>query len=101
MNNTKQKNERKLTGTVVSDKMDKTRVVEVSRVKQHPRYKKYFKVSTKYKAHDEQNTYHAGDTVVICETRPLSRDKRWEIVELVKGAALKVENVEAESGSEM
>jgi small subunit ribosomal protein S17 len=83
---TKQKNTRKLTGVVVSDKMDKTRVVAVTRLKKHPYYEKFFKVTTRFKAHDEQNAYHAGDTVVIEEARPMSRDKRWAIVELVKAA---------------
>ncbi|HUZ93099.1 MAG TPA: 30S ribosomal protein S17 [Candidatus Paceibacterota bacterium] len=73
-------NKRKLTGTVVSDKMQKTRVVLVARMKKHPKYLKYYKVTTKFKAHDEENQYHAGDKVVIEETRPMSKDKRWIIV---------------------
>ena len=75
---------RKLTGIVVSDKMQKTRVVEVSRFKKHPKYLKYYKVSTKFKAHDEKNEYHTGDTVIMEETRPMSRDKRWIIVSKVR-----------------
>jgi small subunit ribosomal protein S17 len=70
---------RKLIGTVVSDKMQKTRVVLVARLKKHPKYLKYYKVSTKLKAHDEENAYHTGDVVTIEETRPLSREKRWKI----------------------
>ena len=70
---------RKLKGVVVSDKMQKTRVVEISRFKKHPRYLKYYKVSTRFKAHDESNEYKTGDKVVIEETRPLSREKRWTI----------------------
>ena len=66
-------------GVVVSDKMQKTRVVEISRFKKHPRYLKYYKVSTRFKAHDESNEYKTGDKVVIEETRPLSREKRWTI----------------------
>ena len=71
---------RTLKGFVVSDKMDKTVVVEILRMKKHPKYKKFFKVSKKYKAHDEANEYHTGDKVVIRETRPMSKDKRWMVV---------------------
>ena len=71
---------RKLKGTVVSDKMQKTRVVEVVRFKKHQRYQKYFKTSQRFKAHDENNEYKVGDKVVIEETRPLSKDKRWRII---------------------
>ncbi len=60
--------------------MDKTRVVSVTRLKKHPRYKKYYKVMRKFKAHDGKNEYKTGDKVVIEETRPLSKDKRWRIV---------------------
>jgi len=72
---------RTLEGVVVSDKMMKTRVIAVTRQKKHPRYHKYYKVTTRYKAHDEKNEYKEGDKVVIRETRPLSREKRWVIVE--------------------
>jgi len=71
---------RKLQGTIISDKMDKTRVVSVSRLKKHPRYQKYYKVSKNFKAHDEKNEYKAGDEVVIEETKPMSKDKRWVIL---------------------
>ncbi|MFA6365099.1 MAG: 30S ribosomal protein S17 [Candidatus Paceibacterota bacterium] len=71
---------RKLQGTVVSDKMKKTCVVSVERMRKHPRYEKYYRITTKFKAHDEMNEYHVGDKVVIQESRPLSRDKRWTIV---------------------
>ena len=74
---------RKLTGKIVSDKMTKTRVIEVSRLKKHPKYLKYYKVSQRFKAHDENNEYKTGETVVIEETRPLSKEKRWKIVERV------------------
>lgn len=70
---------RKLKGVVTSDKMSKTKVVEVTRLKKHPRYLKYYKVSKKFKAHDEENKYRLGDKVVIQETRPLSKEKRWRI----------------------
>lgn len=76
------KMKRKLTGLVVSDKMQKTRVVAITRLKKHPKYLKYYKTTAKFKAHDENNEYRTGDKVVIEETRPLSRDKRWTIVAL-------------------
>ena len=69
-----------LEGVVVSDKMTKTAVVKVSSMKKHPKYKKYFKVSAKYKVHDEENQYHTGDRVLIKETRPMSKEKRWIVV---------------------
>ncbi len=67
-------------GIVVSDRMSKTRVVAISQGKKHPKYHKYYTVTTRVKAHDENNTYKIGDRVVIEETRPLSREKRWRIV---------------------
>jgi len=67
-------------GLVTSDKMVKTRVVTVSRMKKHPKYLRYFKVSQNFKAHDENNEYKTGDKVVIEETRPLSKEKRWKII---------------------
>ncbi len=74
------KNTKTLDGVVVSDKMDKTIVVLVSRFVMHPKYKKYLKKSKKYKAHDEGNTYKVGDKVTIIETRPISRDKHFKVV---------------------
>jgi len=71
---------RKLTGVVVSDKMKKTAVVAVNRLRKHPKYKKYFKITRRFKAHDESNAYHTGNKVVIQETKPISKDKRWIIV---------------------
>lgn len=68
---------RKLHGTVVSDKMDKTVVVAVKTVKEHPIYRKKYKVTTKFKAHDEANELKTGDLVEITETRPLSAQKCW------------------------
>ncbi len=73
------RNQRTLQGIVVSDKMEKTVVVEVTRKVQHPRYKKYVRHSKKYKAHDEANKCGIGDSVTIVETRPLSRGKRWRV----------------------
>mgnify|MGYP001602479300 FL=1 len=71
---------RKLTGVVVSDKMSKTRVVSISRLKKHPKYLKYFKASSRFKAHDEKNEYKVGDTVIIEESRPISKEKKWKII---------------------
>lgn len=71
---------RKLTGKVISDKMQKTVVVEVERIKEHPKYKRRFKVHKKYKAHDEKQEFHVGDTVVIEECTPISKDKTWRVV---------------------
>ncbi len=71
---------RTLQGTVVSDKMDKTIVVSVTRFVKHPKYHKYMKVTKKYKAHDEAQTAKVGEKVTIQETRPLSKDKRFELV---------------------
>ena len=75
---------RTLEGVVTSDKMAKTRVVAITRLKRHPKYLKYYKVTKKYKAHDEENTYHVGDKVTIEECRPMSRDKRWKIIRKVE-----------------
>ncbi len=76
----KQKTRRKLQGVVTSDKMSKTRIVNVHRTKMHSRYRKRITVSKRYMAHDERGEYHIGDTVVFEETRPLSRHKRWRII---------------------
>lgn len=69
-----------LKGTVVSDKMDKTVVVLVERFVKHPKYKKYFKKSKKYKAHDEANAYAIGDVVSIQESKPISKDKSFVVI---------------------
>lgn len=69
-----------LRGVVVSDKMQKTVVVEVNRFVKHPKYGKYMKQSKKYKAHDEENTFKIGDKVSIEETRPISKDKTFKVV---------------------
>ncbi len=73
-------------GVVVSDKMDKTIVVAVKDSVQHPLYKKIMKRTVKFKAHDENNECGVGDRVMIMETRPLSRDKRWRLVKIVEKA---------------
>ncbi len=74
------KNKKALRGTVVSDKMDKTVVVSVTRFVKHPKYKKHIKKSKRYKAHDENNTYKVGDIVTIQETRPMSKDKHFKVL---------------------
>lgn len=74
---------KQLIGTVISDKMKKTVVVKVDRVKEHPKYKRRFKISKKYKAHDENNEYKIGDKVVIEECRPLSKEKRWKVIKKI------------------
>jgi len=71
---------KKLQGIVVSDKMQKTIVVEVESIKEHPKYKRRFKTHKKFKAHDENREYHVGDKVVIEETQPISKDKRWKVI---------------------
>jgi small subunit ribosomal protein S17 len=81
-------NKRKtLSGIVVSDKMMKTRVVQVRSLKHHAQYGKLLETHKKYKAHDEKNEAHVGDVVLMQECRPMSKDKRWAIIEIVaKGA---------------
>jgi small subunit ribosomal protein S17 len=74
------------TGIVTSDKMDKTVVVRVDRLVRHPVYKKYVRRRTQFKAHDENNMCKLGDRVIIRETRPLSKTKRWRVCEIVEKA---------------
>ena len=74
------------TGKVVSDKMDKTVVVAVVDNVRHPLYKKIVEHTVKFKAHDEENACGIGDTVMIMETRPISKDKRWRVVEIIEKA---------------
>jgi len=81
---TQPKRQRTLVGKVVSNKMDKTVVVNVERRVKHPVYGKIVVRSNKYKAHDETNQYNAGDTVEIAEGRPISRHKAWTVVRLVE-----------------
>ena len=71
---------RRLQGVVVSDKMNKTRVIVVERSRKHAIFHKYFKVTKRFKAHDEKNEYKFGDKVTIEETQPLSKEKRWKII---------------------
>jgi len=73
-------------GRVVSDKMDKTVVVAIEGHKQHPLYKKYIKNTYKLKAHDETNACGIGDKVLVMETRPISKDKRWRVAEIIEKA---------------
>ncbi|MDO8557735.1 MAG: 30S ribosomal protein S17 [bacterium] len=70
-------------GVVVSDKMQKTIVVRVDRIKEHPKYERRYRVSKRYKAHDEKGEFRTGDIVLIEEVRPLSRDKRWRAVKKI------------------
>ena len=76
-------NKRTFVGNVISDKMDKTVVVLVQTSRQHPRYKKYIKFASKFKAHDETNSCGINDKVKIVETRPLSKEKCWNITEIL------------------
>ena len=74
------KQKRILKGEVISDKMDKTVIVKISRLKVHPKYRNRFKISRRFKAHDEKNEYHIGDKVIIEETRPISKEKKWRVI---------------------
>ena len=78
--NIEMKTSNTLSGIVISDKMNKTVVVSVSRFVKHPKYGKFYKINKKYKAHDEQNKYKTGDKVEIIETRPVSKDKKFRVV---------------------
>jgi small subunit ribosomal protein S17 len=84
MSNSDRANRKTRVGVVVSDKMDKTITVKVDRIVHHPTYDKPIRTATKYKAHDEKNVAKTGDTVKIQETRPLSKTKRWRLVEVIK-----------------
>jgi len=94
----KKVNNKKLEGIVTSDKMQKTIVVEIARFKQHPRYKKTLKIKARFKAHDENNEAKKGDFVLIEECRPLSKDKKWKLLSVIKKAV--VENID-ESNEEV
>jgi small subunit ribosomal protein S17 len=83
---TVKRNKKILTGEVVSNKMDKTIVVSYHRRKLHPLYKKYITVSKKVKAHDAQNECGVGDVVRVIESRPLSKEKRWRLLEILEKA---------------
>ena len=86
MSETRSSGRKTRTGKVVSDKMDKTIVVAVETRVPHPLYKKIIKRTYKLKAHDENNECHSGDTVRVMETRPLSKEKRWRLVEVIEKA---------------
>lgn len=75
---------KKFQGVVISNKMDKTIVIKVNRIKVHPIYKKRYRVSKKYKVHDQKNEAKIGDQVIFEECRPLSKDKRWRLIEIKK-----------------
>ena len=75
-----------MVGMVVSDRMEKTRVVVVQRLVKHPLYQKYVRKRSRYKVHDEANSCRTGDRVMIVETRPLSREKRWRVKEILERA---------------
>jgi small subunit ribosomal protein S17 len=77
-------NRRKMTGVVVRDKMDKTVVIEVEKLFKHPKYHKYLSRKKRYKAHDEKNECRNGDRVMIVESRPLSKEKRWVVKAVVE-----------------
>lgn len=83
---TERGNKRLITGVVVSDKMEKTVVVRTERLVKHQVFKKYIRIHEKYKAHDERNECKAGDRVLIIESRPISRDKRWRVREILEKA---------------
>lgn len=84
-------------GLVVSDRMQKTVVVSIERTVMHPKYKKYLKRRTRVKAHDEGNQCRVGDRVLLVESRPLSRDKRWRVSKILDRARLAAEKAEEKS----
>jgi small subunit ribosomal protein S17 len=86
-------------GVVVSDRMNKTRVVEVSRLVRHPFYEKIIRKSSRFSAHDEANVSHQGDVVEIMGSRPISRTKRWRVVRVIKAAPRRPVEAEAEAKS--
>jgi small subunit ribosomal protein S17 len=89
---TVERNKRKiLSGVVVSDRMNKTRVVEVSRQVRHPFYEKIIRKNGRFNAHDETNQSHQGDLVEIMGSRPISRTKRWRVVRVIKAAPRRIE----------
>jgi small subunit ribosomal protein S17 len=81
-----QSNKRTVKGVVISDKMDKTIVVKAVRLVKHPVFHKYVRKHVKYKVHDEKNECKAGDTVIIIEARPMSKEKRWRMLEILERA---------------
>jgi small subunit ribosomal protein S17 len=81
------RNRKRMVGTVVSDKMDKTVVVVVNRLVQHPIYKKYIRRRSKFKAHDQEGTVRIGDTVEIVQSRPISKTKHWRVSKIISHEA--------------
>lgn len=79
----KKKHIKTLKGAVISDKMQKTVVVAVTRLKEHPKYKRRYKITKHFKAHDEKNEYKVGDRVLIVECRPISKGKKWTILKKI------------------
>ena len=79
---------RKLKGTIVSLKMQKTAVIRVDRLKKHPKYGKYYRVTKKFKAHLDDGKYQLGDLVLFQEVKPISKDKRWKVINLIKRGGL-------------
>jgi len=91
---------KKLTGIIVSDKSQKTVVVKVERIKEHPKYKRRYRVSKKYKAHYESGGYKVGDKIVIEECKPISKDKKWQVVEKLASSEEIIEPVIVDLASE-
>lgn len=83
---------RQLIGKVISDKMQKTVVVRVEQVKEHPKYKRRFNVHKKYKAHDQKGEYKIGDKIIIQECRPLSKEKKWRAVKKLESGIMNQES---------
>jgi small subunit ribosomal protein S17 len=92
---------KKLIGTVLNTKMDKTAVVEVERLMQHPVFKRFMRKRAKYLAHDPLNRCHEGDRVRIIESRPLSRKKRWQVIEILKAGHGEEEALELSASPEV
>ena len=92
---------KQLQGQIVSDKMTKTVVVEVERIKAHPKYKKRYKISKKYKAHVEDAAYKLGDWVVIEETKPISKDKTWKVISKIRSGIKEAQEEVAELQDEI
>ena len=96
MNGSKTVQKRKMKGVVISAKMKKTVVVSIPHIVWNAKYRKQYRLDRKYKAHDEKNEYREGDTVIIEETRPISKEKKWRVLRLVAHATDQAEPVEGE-----
>ena len=83
MENKENKKRRVIKGTIVSNKMQKTVIVSVTRLRMHPKYKKYYKITKRYKAHNENQDFQVGDKVLIQETNPISKEKTWRVISKV------------------